>query len=156
MPNVVKIHYTLTNQKGELLDSSRDGSPFVYMEGIGAIIPGLEKELKSWSVGTRRTVVIKSQEAYGEKKSELVVKASRSQFPADTKLNVGDRFRGGPDSHSPVFLVTEVSGDSITLDGNHELAGQDLTFDVELLGQRPASEEEVSHGHVHGEGGHHH
>lgn len=152
---VVTIHYTLTDDQGTVLDSSREGSPLAYLEGADNIIPGLEKALSTASVGDKKVVKVEAKEAYGEKRAELTVKVARTQFPADVKLKVGDRFRGG-DGHSPVFTVLSVEGDEITLDGNHPLAGKDLTFDVEVTEARAATEEEVSHGHAHGAHGHHH
>jgi len=155
-PRVVTIHYTLTDDGGEVLDSSRGGEPLTYLEGAGNIIPGLEKELKASKSGDKKVVKVAAKEAYGEKREDMVIAVPRTQFPADVALKVGDRFRSGGDHHSPVFTVISLQDDSITLDGNHPLAGKDLSFDVEVAEIREASEEEVSHGHVHGAGGHHH
>lgn len=152
---VVTIHYTLTDDGGTVLDSSRGNDPLAYLEGAQNIIPGLESALSSLTAGAKKVVKVAAKEAYGEKREDLTVKVARTQFPADAKLNVGDRFRGG-DGHSPLFTVTAIEGDQIVLDGNHPLAGKDLTFDVEVMETRAATEEELSHGHVHGEHGHHH
>jgi FKBP-type peptidyl-prolyl cis-trans isomerase SlyD len=153
---VVSIHYTLTDDGGSTLDSSRGGEPLSYLEGAGNIIPGLENALKQLKVGDKQIVKVPAKDAYGEKREDLNVKVARTQFPPNVDLKVGDRFRGGPDNHSPVFEVIAVEGDQVTLDGNHPLAGKDLTFDVEMTDAREASQEEVSHGHAHGPGGHHH
>jgi len=153
---VISIHYTLTNDKGAVLDSSRDSEPMAYLEGAGNIIPGLEKEVASMAQGDKRDVKIPAAEAYGERREDMVLQVPRTQFPADVAPKVGDRFRGGPEPHAPAFTVTSVEGDSITLDGNHPLAGQTLFFEVEVTEIRDATEEELSHGHVHGPGGHHH
>jgi FKBP-type peptidyl-prolyl cis-trans isomerase SlyD len=153
---VVTMHYTLTDESGTVLDSSRGGEPLQYLEGAGNIIPGLEREVASMKAGDKKSVNVKAKEAYGEKRDDLVVEVARKQFPADVSLKVGDRFRGGEDHHAPVFTVIAVNGDQITLDGNHPLAGKDLNFDVEVTEVRQATEEEMGHGHVHGPGGHHH
>lgn len=153
---VVSIHYTLTDEAGAVIDSSRGGEPLVYLEGAGNIIPGLEKELNSAKAGDKKNVKVAAAEAYGEKRDDMVIQVPRTQFPKDVNLKVGDRFRSGGDHHSPVFTVVSLQDDSITLDGNHPLAGKDLSFEVEVTQTRPASDEELSHGHVHGEGGHHH
>jgi FKBP-type peptidyl-prolyl cis-trans isomerase SlyD len=125
------------------------------MEGVGNIIPGLEKELKSMNTGDKKKVKVPAKEAYGEKRSDLVLQVPKSQFPADVTLKVGDRFKAGPDDHSPIFVVLNI-GEEITLDGNHPLAGKDLNFDVEITEARAATKEELDHGHAHGGDGHHH
>jgi FKBP-type peptidyl-prolyl cis-trans isomerase SlyD len=155
-PRVVTIHYTLTDDGGEVLDSSREGEPFSYLEGAGNIIPGLEKELKDAKAGDKKSVKVAAKDAYGEKREDMIVQVPRSQFPADVKLKVGDRFRSGDDHHSPIFTVIAAQDDQITLDGNHPLAGKDLDFDVEVTHVRQATDEEVSHGHAHDGDGHHH
>jgi FKBP-type peptidyl-prolyl cis-trans isomerase SlyD len=153
---VVSIHYTLKDDQGTVIDSSQGGEPLQYLEGAGNIIPGLEKELTSASTGDKKNVKVPAAEGYGEKRDDLVLSVDRKQFPADVNLKVGDRFRGGQDAHSPVFTVVELSGDQVKIDGNHPLAGKDLNFEVEVTETRPATEEEVSHGHAHGPHGHHH
>jgi FKBP-type peptidyl-prolyl cis-trans isomerase SlyD len=153
---VVSIHYTLTDDKGTVLDSSQGAEPLQYLEGAGNIIPGLEKALSKLNVGDKKMVRVPAAEAYGLKREDMVQEVPRTQFPPNMQLKVGDRFRGGPEDHAPVFTVTAVNGDKIHLDGNHPLAGQDLNFDVEVTEARVATSEEVSHGHAHGPHGHHH
>lgn len=153
---VVSIHYTLTDDKGAEIDSSRGGEPLQYLEGAGNIIPGLEKEVKQMSKGDKKKVSIPAKDAYGEKRDDMVIDVPRTQFPKDMTLKVGDRFRGGGDDHAPMFTVIAVEGDQVKLDGNHPLAGQNLNFDVEVTEMRAATKDEVSHGHAHGPGGHHH
>lgn len=155
-PRVVTIHYTLTDDEGAVLDSSKGGEPLTYLEGAGNIIPGLEKELTSSQPGDKKNVKVPASQAYGEKRDDMVIDVPRTQFPKDVVLKVGDRFRSGGDHHSPLFTVVSLQDESITLDGNHPLAGKDLSFEVEVTKARAATEEELSHGHVHGEGGHHH
>ncbi len=153
---VVSIHYTLTDDKGAVIDSSRGSEPLQYLEGAGNIIPGLEKEVAKMATGDKKKVKIPAADAYGEKRADMVLDVPRSQFPADMSPKVGDRFRGGPDDHSPIFTVLAVEDDKVKLDGNHPLAGQDLNFDVEVTEMRAATADEISHGHAHGPDGHHH
>lgn len=153
---VVTIHYTLTDKEGTVLDSSIGGTPLQYLEGAGNIIPGLEKELSQLTTGAKKKVTVAAADAYGEKNEDMIMQVPRSQFPKDVQPKVGDRFRGGSDHHSPIFTVAAISLETITLDGNHPLAGKELFFDVEITDVRDASEEELAHGHVHGPGGHHH
>lgn len=153
---VVTLHYKLTDTQGKLLDSSVGGDPLVYLEGAQNIIPGLEAEIRALKTGDKKQIMIAAKDGYGEKDTSLVMDVPRTQFPADAKIKVGDRFRAGDDHHSPIFEVKEISDSHVKIDGNHPLAGQDLNFDVEVLETREPTEEEQSHGHVHGPHGHHH
>ena len=153
---VVSIHYTLTDDKGAVIDSSRGSEPLQYLEGAGNIIPGLEKEVAQMKLGDKKNVKIPAKDAYGEKREDMLLEVPRTQFPPDMKLKVGDRFRGGAEDHAPVFTVLALEGDKVKLDGNHPLAGQDLNFEVEVTEMRAATAEEKSHGHAHGAHGHHH
>ena len=154
-PKVIGFHYTLTDASGTVLDSSRDGGePLLFLEGSGNIIEGLEKELLLLSVGQKKVVKVAAKDAYGEKRDDMIAKVPKSQFGQEVK--VGDRFQSGPGHHAPIFTVIALSGEEVTLDGNHPLAGVDLTFDVEIMSSRAATKDELSHGHAHGEGGHHH
>jgi FKBP-type peptidyl-prolyl cis-trans isomerase SlyD len=98
---------------------------------------------------------VAAADAYGEVNLSLIVRVPKDKLPVQ-EIHVGDRFRGGPDQHSPIFMVTEILANEVVLDGNHPLAGQDLQFDVEITGMRSATEEEKSHGHAHGPEGHGH
>lgn len=156
MPKVIGFNYTLTNSNNEVLDTSAQHGPLLFLEGAGQIIPGLEKEIIGMAVGEKTNVTIPAADAYGNKNDELVITVQRSQFPEGAELNIGDVFQVNQDQGMPPFAVVEINGDDITLDGNHPLSGQDLTFDIEITEVREATEEEVAHGHAHGEGGHHH
>lgn len=153
---VVSFHYTLKDDSGDVLDSSSGREPLSYLHGHGNIIPGLEKALEGTTVGHRSEVSVAAAEAYGETNPDLVFEAPREHFPADMKLEEGARvYAEGPEG--PVsFTVVRLTDNGAVLDGNHPLAGKQLHFDVEVVGIRPATQEEVTHGHVHGEGGHHH
>jgi len=150
--DVVTIHYTLKDDADKVIDSSSGGEPLAYLHGHGNIIPGLERELAGKSVGDRLTVRVPAAEGYGEYDRALVQKVARRALKGIANLRVGLRLQAG---HQAV-TVTHIAGDMVTLDGNHPLAGQNLNFDVEITAVRPATEEELAHGHVHGDGGHHH
>ncbi len=153
--NVISFHYTLTDQTGKTLDASAEGEPMTFLEEAGQIIPGLEAEIRGMKVGDKKHVTIKAKDAYGEHDAGNVMEVPLEKMPAKG-IKVGDRFRAGKDSHAPVVTATKVTQTHVTLDGNHPLAGMDLTFDVEITEVRGATEDELAHGHVHGPGGHHH
>ena len=152
---IISFHYTLTGPDGKTLDSSTDSEPLTFLEGVGQVIPGLETELSSMKVGYKKHIKVKAKDAYGEKDPENIVEVPLSQMPT-RGIKEGDRFRAGQDSHSPVVTALKVTETHVTLDGNHPLAGMDLTFDVEITEVRKATKEELTHGHAHGPGGHHH
>jgi FKBP-type peptidyl-prolyl cis-trans isomerase SlyD len=153
----VSIDYTLTNDAGEVIDSSAGGAPLVYLQGAGNIIPGLEKALEGKQVGDELTVAVEPEDAYGEYSAELVSTLSRSMFEGVDELEVGMQFHASaPDGQMQIVTIRDLDGDDVTVDGNHPLAGQRLNFQVKIVAIRDASQEEVAHGHVHGEGGHHH
>lgn len=152
----VSIHYTLTNDDGDVIDSSIGGDALVYLHGAGNIISGLEKALHGRLVGDKLNVRIEAEDGYGEFMEERVQVIPRAMFEGIDTVEVGMQFHADVSSGPGVVTVIEVDGDDITIDGNHPLAGMALTFDVEITGIRPASLEEISHGHIHGEGGHHH
>lgn len=153
--NVISFHFTLRNQQGQLLDSSIGGQPVQYLEGVGQIIDGLEEAIKGLPVGTKRAIMVAAEKAYGKRDDALVQKVARKKLPVE-ELKIGDMFQTGSDHHAPVVTVVAIEGDEVLLDANHPLAGQDLVFDIEVLNSRPAQPDEISHGHVHGPGGHHH
>lgn len=151
---VLAFHYVLSNRSGEVLDSSRQGEPFQVMEGSRQILPGLEEALFKMKLGEKKKVQLDASNAYGQKDEKLKMKVSRKKLPAG-ELKIGSRFTGGPGPNAPVFTVTQIEGEDVFLDGNHPLAGVDLTFEVEVMEMREATAEEMSHGHAHGPHGHH-
>ncbi|MCF8257907.1 MAG: peptidylprolyl isomerase [Flavobacteriales bacterium] len=155
---VVNIHYTLKDAQGEVLDSSEGREPLAYIQGIGNLIPGLEAELHGKTKGDKVKAVIAPADAYGEYDEQLkhLVPLSGFQSHGDEQLEVGMQVQVDTGQGHAVALVTEIEGDNVTLDLNHPLAGTELHFDVEIMGVRAATEEELDHGHVHGAGGHHH
>lgn len=151
---VITFHYTLTDPEGNTLDSSIGQEPLAFLEAGGQIIPGLEKVVQTLKVGEKKRVVVPAAEAYGERDERFVLKVPRDELP-EGELQVGDELQAGGDDESHPLLITEITDAYAVLDGNHPLAGMNLTFDVELTGIREATAEELSHGHVHGPGGHH-
>jgi len=152
----VSIHYTLTNDEGDVIDSSVGNEPLVYLHGNGNIISGLEKALHGKTEGEQFTVRLEAQEAYGEFMEERVQTVPRDMFEGVDELAVGMQFQADVSSGPGVVTIVEIEGDDITIDGNHPLAGIPLTFDVEIVEIRPANPEEIAHGHMHGPGGHPH
>jgi len=153
----VSIDYTLTNDAGEVIDSSSGGAPLVYLHGAANIIPGLEKALEGKQAGDELEVAIEPEEAYGEYLAELVSTLNRSLFEGVDELEVGMQFHASaPDGQMQIVTIRDIDGDDVTVDGNHPLAGQRLNFKVKVIDVRDASEEEIAHRHIHGEGGHHH
>jgi FKBP-type peptidyl-prolyl cis-trans isomerase SlyD len=154
--DVVTIHYTLTDDADKVLDSSAGREPLAYLHGHGNIIPGLERALTGHDVGERLKVRVPAAEGYGEHDRALVQQVSRRTLKGIANLRVGMRLQAAAEhGHHPV-TVTHIAGDMVTLDGNHPLAGQNLNFEVEITAVRAARDEELAHGHVHGDGGHHH
>ncbi|MGR9086918.1 MAG: FKBP-type peptidyl-prolyl cis-trans isomerase [Gammaproteobacteria bacterium] len=152
----VSIHYTLFDEQGDVIDSSIGHDALVYLHGNGNIISGLELALSGKTVGDKLNVRIEPEDAYGEFMEDRVQVIPRSMFEGVEALEVGMKFHADVSSGPGVVSIIAIDGDDITIDGNHPLAGQALTFDVEIVDIRPASREEIAHGHIHGDGGHHH
>ncbi|MDD1612881.1 MAG: peptidylprolyl isomerase [Methylococcaceae bacterium] len=146
----VSIHYTLTNDEGEVIDSSIGSDALVYLHGKGNIISGLEQALAGKEVGEEFTVRIPAEDAYGEFMPERVQVIPRSMFEGIDHLEVGMQFHADVSSGPGIVAIVDIDGDDITIDGNHPLAGMPLTFDVEIVDIRPATHEELEHGHIHG------
>ncbi|MDD1618167.1 MAG: peptidylprolyl isomerase [Methylococcaceae bacterium] len=151
----VSIHYTLTNDDGEVLDSSIGDEALVYLHGVGNIIPGLEKALHGKVAGDKFNVRIAPEDAYGELMEDMIQVISRDMFEGIDNIEVGMQFNADVSSGSGVVTVVNIEDDDITIDGNHPLAGLALTFDVEVIDVRAATQEEAAHGHIHGAGCHH-
>jgi FKBP-type peptidyl-prolyl cis-trans isomerase SlyD len=154
---VVTIEYTLKNNSGELLDSSEGDEGFAYLHGANNIIPGLERALVGRSSGDEVNVSVEPDDAYGDRDESLVVGIPRDRFEAGTEIKEGMQFHAQtPQGGMVTVRVVGIEGDTVTIDGNHPLAGETLTFDVKVREVRDATDEERSHGHVHGAGDHHH
>jgi FKBP-type peptidyl-prolyl cis-trans isomerase SlyD len=153
---VASFNYTLTDGDGKVLDSSEGHEPLSYLHGAGNIIPGLEKEMLGKTVGDTFNVTIPAAEAYGERNDSMIQELPATMFSGIEKIEVGMEFHAQTEQGLQVVTVVGVEGDQVTIDGNHPLAGVNLTFDVEITDIREATEEELSHGHAHGAGGHEH
>lgn len=152
----VSFHYTLTNDAGEELDSTAGSEPLAYLHGRGNIISGLEQALNEKQVGDAFNVRIEAADAYGEFNENMIQVVSRDMFDGIDRVEVGMQFHAAVESGPGVITVIEVDGDDITIDGNHPLAGQALNFAIEVVEIREATPDEISHGHIHGAGCHHH
>lgn len=156
---VVIMHYTLTDDAGEVLDSSVDDEPMPYLHGADNIVPGLERALSGKSVGEKLKVTVAPEDAYGESSGAKDQRVPRDSFPEDMEVEDGMQFfTEGPAGVVPVW-VTRSTPDAVYITLDHPLAGKTLHFEVEVIGVRDANEEELDHGHPHGisgDEGHHH
>lgn len=146
---VVAIDYELTDDDGQVIDSSKDAEPLKYLHGFGNIIPGLEKALDGKASGDQLNVSIEPEDGYGQRHDELQQVVSRENF-GGADIEMGMRFRVPSESGQDLIMtIVAINGDEVTIDGNHELAGVRLHFDVTIRDVREATEEEISHGHAH-------
>jgi len=146
---VVSIHYTLTNDAGDTIDSSAGGEPLVYLHGAQNIIPGLESALDGKSTGDALKVSIEAADAYGEYNEALTQVVPSEMFQGVENIEAGMQFQAETSEGMQVVRIAAVDGDNITVDGNHPLAGERLHFDVNVEDIREASDEEKEHGHIH-------
>ena len=154
---VVTMHYHLTNPEGQVLDSSRDDEPLTYLHGGGNILAGLERELTGLDVGATKTVNLSAADGYGEYDASMVQSVPRQDLAGLPNLEVGMQLQANrSDGQTMIVEIKEIREDTVVVDGNHPLAGVPLTFEIEIVSIREATAEELQHGHVHGEGGHHH
>ncbi len=154
--SVVSITYQLANSDGEVLEQTEEAISYLH-GGYDNIFPTVEEQLQGKQVGDALTVILEPDFAFGEYDAELVRVEDKERFPVPD-VAVGMQFEGESDDGEEMLLytVTEITDDSIVVDGNHPLAGQTLKFSCTVTEVRPASAEEIAHGHVHGEHGHHH
>ncbi len=153
---VVILNYTLTDNEGTLIDESNDSS-FAYLHGASNIIPGLENALSGKQAGDTLSVSVPPEDGYGERDATKTQSVPKDMFPEDAQIETGMQFHAeGPNDETIVVTVTEVEDETVTVDGNHPLAGEQLNFAVEIIEVRDASEEEIEHGHVHSPDAHHH
>jgi FKBP-type peptidyl-prolyl cis-trans isomerase SlyD len=149
---VAAIHYTLRDDAGTVIDSSEGREPLYYLHGEGNLIPGMEEGLEGRQPGDKLHLTVPPEKGYGLRSDDMIEAVPREAF-GGAQVEVGMQFQAG---HGQVVTVVDVKPDTITIDANHELAGQTLHFDVEVIEVREASTEEVAHGHVHGPGGANH
>jgi len=153
--SVVSFHYTLNDADGKTLDSSAGREAFAYIHGGGMIVPGLEEQLEGKKAGDQLQAVVAPEKGYGNIDPQLLHKVPQDRF-GDQKVEPGMQFQAGEQGEMGVFTVMAVEEGHVVLNGNHPLAGVTLHFNVEITHVREATEEELAHGHVHGEGGVHH
>lgn len=147
---VVTIHYTLTNDAGEELDSSVGSDPLVYLHGAGNIIPGLEGALAGSRAGDALDVMVQPEDAYGLVDPALIHKIPHDAFAGIERVEPGMQFQTeGPNGQIVRVTVRESDEDGVVIDANHPLAGQTLYFSVRVEDVRGATEEELAHGHAH-------
>jgi len=138
---IITFHYTLTDSDGVVIESSLNRDPVTFMTSVGMIVPGLEKEIVNFAVGDKKRVEVKAEEAYGLIDFSKFVQVPREALPK-AEINVGDVFQSNA-APTP-FTVKQVNETHVVLDGNHPLAGEDLTFDVEVTEHRDATAEEIA------------
>lgn len=155
--SVVGIHYTLRGEDSQVIDTS-DGLPaFIYLHGHSQIVPGLERSITGRSVGDKFKVEVSPEDGYGTHSDEMAMTFKRSQFPEGAAFEVGNEFElVGENEEVLAARIVGLEGDQVMLDANHPLAGKKLFFDVEIVSLREATDDELDHGHAHGEGGHTH
>lgn len=147
---VVTIDYTLTDNDGEVIDTSEGREPLAYLHGHGNIVPGLEKALEGKDEGEEVKVTVEPEEGYGPHRQELVQQVSMEAFAGIDEVEPGMKFNAESAQGPLVVKVTKIEGEQVTIDANHELAGQELNFDVTVRGVREASPQELEQGQVAG------
>jgi FKBP-type peptidyl-prolyl cis-trans isomerase SlyD len=154
---VITINFTLKDKDENIIEATTKEKPFSFISGTNQILPKLEEHIGEMLIGSKRTVVLSPEEAYGLYDDSSLQDITRSEFPEDTDIQEGMTFiADAPDGQQIPFVIKKINGEDITIDFNHPLAGQTLKFDLELLTLRNATMEELHHGHVHGIEGHHH
>jgi FKBP-type peptidyl-prolyl cis-trans isomerase SlyD len=154
---VVTLHYHLTTAEGQVIESSRGSAPLTYLHGAGTLLAGLEHALTGLDVGATKTVELTPAEAYGEHDATKIETLPRGAFARVPHLAVGMLLEGqDPNGQTFTVRVMDIREDTVVIDANHPLAGETLTFALEVLAIRDATADELTHGHVHEEGGHHH
>jgi FKBP-type peptidyl-prolyl cis-trans isomerase SlyD len=151
---VVTMDYTLTDEAGRVIDSSEGRDPFSYIHGTGSLIRGVESALDGKSPGDSFKVTISPKQGYGERDESLVEAIPRKMFQSDRDLEPGMRFQTSSDPGALVVTVVRIEDDTVTVDGNHPLAGVTLIFAIAVRNVREATAEELSHGHIHSGGTH--
>lgn len=153
---VVSIHYTLTDAEGAVVDTSSGHAPLAYIQGMGHIVPGLEKAMEGKAVGDKFKISVPAEEGYGLRDENLIDRIPKEAFQGVPEVEPGMEFYADGPNGPVMITVKEVDGDHVVVDGNHPLAGKVLNFEIEVTEVREATAEESEHGHVHGEGGHQH
>jgi FKBP-type peptidyl-prolyl cis-trans isomerase SlyD len=153
-PRVFTIHYQILDASGSIMEDSRPGEALTFMEGAGQILPDLETAVLGLKAGQKTSVDVGSDHAFGPREEGRVVKIERGPANEKTELQIGQTVALGKEQ-APATVI-DVTGAYYIVDANHPFAGMDLRFDIEVLAVRPATAEEIQHGHAHGEHGHGH
>ena len=152
---VVLMHYTLTSDQGEVIDTSDGREPMAYLHGADNIVPGLERQLEGLALGSSIRAVVTPAEGYGDRNEDATQVLPRDLFPADMELEPGMPFAAEAGEGQVMhFFVVSIQEDAVLVDANHPLAGMNLNFAVEIVGIRDPTAEELEHGHPHGPEGH--
>ncbi|KAF5051317.1 FKBP-type peptidyl-prolyl cis-trans isomerase SlyD [anaerobic digester metagenome] len=142
--DTVKVHYTGKLEDGTVFDTSEERAPLEFTIGSGQIIPGFERAVVGMEPGEAKTATIPPEKAYGPRRDEMTITVDREQFPEDINPEPGQQLQvQQPDGRAAIVVVSDVSESSVTLDANHPLAGQPLTFDIELVDIISAAQEQV-------------
>lgn len=154
---VVSIDYKLTDDDGEVIDSSEGDEPLVYLHGEGQIVEGLEKALEGRVVGDEFSVAVPPEAGYGIESGEPPIRVPRTALPPEPEPEIGmDLHAESPEGEVQTFYIVEVEDDAVLVTADHPLAGLTLNFEVAVREVRDATAEELAHGHAHGPDGHHH
>ena len=146
---VVSMQYTL-HVAGKQVDASIESEPLQFIQGMGTILPGLERALYDLRIGDQKSVTVPPRDGYGEVRDEAFMDVPRDAFPANVPLQTGTELELQDNSGHPVLArIAAITDEAVRLNMNHPLAGKDLVFEVKITGLRPATEDEVAHGHVH-------
>ena len=150
---VASVHYTGTfPDSGDEFDSSRNGDPLTFLVGHKGMIPGFEREIMGASAGDTRSFTLEPEDAYGHPSDELIQEVPRGMFPEDMPIDLGMMLM----SDAGPLRIVAITESTVRCDFNNPMAGKTLHFEIEVMEVRAATDEEISHGHVHGPGGHHH
>mgnify|MGYP001014293538 CR=1 FL=1 len=152
---VVRFHYTVSEAGQEPIETSKDRDPLAILIGHGNIIPGLEAAMMDKEAGESFSADVEAAQAYGERREGLSQRVPKKHF-GTTRLQPGMQVVLQTNFGPRAVTVEKIGMSVVDVDLNHPMAGKDLHFDVEIIEVREASEEEIAHGHVHGDGGHHH
>ena len=153
---VVTFHYTLKDAEGEQMETSREKEPMNYLHGANNIIPGLEKAKEGHAIKDEFSVTVEPEDAYGVRNENNVQRVPLKRLKGIGKISVGQVLNLKTNQGQVQVTVLKIGRFNVDVDGNHPLAGKELTFDVEITDIREASKEELEHRHVHGPGGHQH
>lgn len=143
------IHYTLSDDDGQVIDSSAGEAPLEYLQGFQNLVPGLEAELEGKKVGDKFKTTVSPEQGYGEVDPKLIQELPIDSFGGVEKVEVGMEFHAETEDGMQTVEVIAVEEDTVTINGNHPLAGLNLNFEVEVVGIREASSDELEHGHIH-------